>query len=155
MTSGNNFPFHGKSIYLDVNIFIYAIEGYPQFESYLFELFEQIDAGRLQAITSELSLAEALVKPAMNGNIELEKIYTEAIQSTQWLKVIPVTKEILIGAAKIRGKITQLRLPDAIHLMTAKSTLCSSFLTNDKQLKNFVDEMEVVLLSEVIPKVHK
>lgn len=52
--------------YLDANIWIYALEGYPVFIQDLNQLFQSIDQGNLSAVTSELSLAEALVKPCQN-----------------------------------------------------------------------------------------
>jgi predicted nucleic acid-binding protein len=60
---------HGDRIYLDVNIWIYALEGYPAFVQDLTQLFQAIDRGTLAAFTSELSLAEALVKPLQTQNI--------------------------------------------------------------------------------------
>jgi predicted nucleic acid-binding protein len=47
----------GKKVYLDRNIFIYAVEGYDEFSSELNLLFTQFDKGILQAVTSELTLA--------------------------------------------------------------------------------------------------
>ena len=57
----------GRRTYLDVNLFIYALEGHPQYLSVVTDLFDAIDRGSLQAVTSELSLAEALVKPRADG----------------------------------------------------------------------------------------
>jgi len=45
----------GSQIYLDANIFIYALEGYPEFFKILTELFEMIDKGKLGAYYSELT----------------------------------------------------------------------------------------------------
>ncbi|MBS0655895.1 MAG: type II toxin-antitoxin system VapC family toxin [Verrucomicrobia bacterium] len=140
----------GTLIYLDVNVFIYALEGYPKFEAFLTELFKRIDNGEIQAVTSELTLAESLVKPMMDGNSRLEKIYLETIQSSQWLQAVPVSRDILISAARLRSNFTHLRLPDAIHLTTAKATQCQTFLTNDKQMKNASDGIQLVLLSEIV-----
>ena len=63
----------GSRIYLDANIFIYALEGYPEFLKILTELFEMIDKGNIQACSSDLTLAETLVKPMMDNNIKLQK----------------------------------------------------------------------------------
>jgi len=63
----------GERVYLDTNVFIYALEEYPRYVQALTELFDSIDAGRLKAITSELTLAEALVKPMMDGNAALQR----------------------------------------------------------------------------------
>ncbi len=35
----------GERVYLDTNVFIYAIEGYPEFVNELNEFFDSIDAG--------------------------------------------------------------------------------------------------------------
>ncbi len=46
----------GKKVYLDTNIFIYALEGYPAFNPFLTALFKAIDEGHILAISSELTL---------------------------------------------------------------------------------------------------
>lgn len=58
----------GKNIYLDTNVFIYALEGYSEYALVLSTLFAAVDQGVIQAFTSELSLAESLVKPMMDNN---------------------------------------------------------------------------------------
>lgn len=59
----------GSRVYLDTNIFIYAVEGYPKFQPELNVLFEAFDDGTLKAITSELTLAEVLVKPLIDNRV--------------------------------------------------------------------------------------
>lgn len=54
------------------------------------------------------------------------------------LKLIPVSKDILIEAARIRAKYNY-RSPDAIHLATAKKLKCESFYGSDKKLRAFKD----------------
>jgi len=49
--------FRGERIYLDTNIFIYALEAYPEYVSALTSLFVAIDEGKIKAVTSELTLA--------------------------------------------------------------------------------------------------
>lgn len=60
---------------LDTNIFIYALEGYPVLRPTLTQLFERIDHGAIQAVTSELTLAEVLVKPLLDRSREREAAY--------------------------------------------------------------------------------
>jgi predicted nucleic acid-binding protein len=138
----------GERVYLDTNIFIYALEGYPDYLDSLTALFSEIDKGKLKAVTSELTLAEVLVKPVMDNNHHLEIIYLETIQSSDNLEVIPIDRQILIEAAKMRAQSTTIHLPDAIHLATARINHCSSFITNDKRLK-FLPDMDVIIFSEV------
>ncbi len=48
----------GTRVYLDTNIFIYAVEGTAEFQDLLNDLFEAFDNGNIKAITSKLTLAE-------------------------------------------------------------------------------------------------
>lgn len=141
----------GKEIYLDANIFIYLLEGYAEFIPLLTQLFGLIDEGVLRGVTSELTIAESLVKPMINKNLALQQIYKNTIQTSATLEVTPVTRDILIAAAALRaefGNANTIRLPDAIHLATAQSMHCKFFLTNDKKLKN-IPGIKVLLISEI------
>lgn len=137
----------GNRVYLDANIWIYALEGYPAFIQDLTQLFQSIDQGNLSVVTSELSLAEALVKPYQNQDLAQQVIYKQFIRSSQQLSVIPVSRDVLIEAARLRASIN-IKLPDAIHAATALLTQCSTFLTNDKRFQ-VVPNLSVVLLSQI------
>jgi len=43
----------GRRLYLDSNIFIYAVEQHPVFSFAVKQIFESIDQGRSEAVTSE------------------------------------------------------------------------------------------------------
>jgi predicted nucleic acid-binding protein len=58
----------GASVYLDANVFIYFLEGFAPASDFLGRLFAEIDAGRIRGVTSELTLAELLVKPIRDAN---------------------------------------------------------------------------------------
>ena len=137
----------GQQIYLDTNVWIYALEGYPSFVPDLTQLFQSIDSGDLTAVTSELTLAEVLVKPLMDGNLERQMAYQQAIKNSNVLYVAPVSRNVLIKAAQLRASVN-LKLPDAIHAATALLTRCSTFLTNDKGFRT-VPGFHVILLSEI------
>lgn len=137
-----------ERVYLDTNVFIYALEGYPDFVDELTELFENFDEGNLRAVTSELTLAEVLVRPFIDGNVERQTAYQQVLQSSQALEVVTVSRDVLIEAARLRS-VSTLRLPDAIHGATARLTECETFLTNDRRLLA-IPGIEVILLSEVI-----
>jgi predicted nucleic acid-binding protein len=139
----------GDRIYLDVNIWIYALEGYPHFRSDLAALFQAIDQGTLTAVTSELALAEALVKPIQDQDQAVQKIYQQAIANRPNVEVRSIDRAILIMAAQLRAT-TKLKLPDAIHAATALNAQCSTFLTNDQGFRHVLP-LPVLLLSELIP----
>jgi predicted nucleic acid-binding protein len=140
--------FQGKRIYLDTNIWIYLLEGYPEFMPLLMPLFKEIDNGSLQAVTSELTVTEVLVKPCIDQNIDLQIMYQRALQSSDVLQVVPVTRQVLIDAARLRAEVN-VKLPDAIHLATALLTTCEIFLSNDKRIKS-VDKLDVVYLADLL-----
>jgi predicted nucleic acid-binding protein len=139
----------GDRIYFDVNIWIYALEGYPDFRSDLAEPFQAIDTGTLTTVTSELALAEALVKPIQDQDPAVQKIYQQAIANRPNVEVRSIDRAILITAAHLRAT-TKLKLPDAIHAATALNAQCSTFLTNDRGFRH-VPSLTVLLLSELIP----
>lgn len=132
--------------YLDTNIFIYAVEAHPEYVETLTRLFEDIEDGVTQAVTSELSLAEALVKPLADGNAKAVRAFERALQSAGCFKVHPVSREVLREAARMRAA-TSLKLPDAIHAATAHLTHCTVFLTNDDRLKR-IKSLQVETLSD-------
>ena len=76
----------GPSVYLDANIFIYAVEGFPGSRTKLGSLFARLDRGDLLGVTSELTLAEVLVKPLRDGNAAVCDVYRRMIQTSPALR---------------------------------------------------------------------
>jgi predicted nucleic acid-binding protein len=145
----------GSCLYLDTNIWIYALEGYADYISFLTDLFGQIDEGNLQAFTSALTLAEVLVKPFMDKNVERQQAYQRTLQNSAHLQIIPITRLILIQSAELRAAENYLKLPDAIHVATALAVHCDAFLTNDKRIRavdpmGTISALPVLQLSDII-----
>ena len=124
----------GKKVYLDTNIFIYAVEDVVEYASTVSALFSLIEDGATAAFTSELTLAEVLPKPFEAGRQDIAEVYQEMLRSSSWLSLVPVERSILIEAARLQGALT-LRLPDAIHVATALATGCDVLLSNDQRLR--------------------
>ena len=140
-------------VYLDTNVFIYALEGLDAFSSELAGLFSLIQTASLQAVTSELTLAEVLVKPLSNNRTDLCSMFEETLRTSAGLQMVPITREILLNAAQLRA-MSGVKLPDAIHIATALTAGCSTFLTNDKDMA-IPSELGVVYLSEVASDLNK
>ena len=121
-------------VYFDTNVFIYALDGHEDYAPVLEQLFGIIFDKGLQVITSELTLAECLVKPVKDSNQEAVQQFENHIQNSGTLTVKPVTRGILKGSAYARSQLS-LKLPDAIHMATAIEHGCKTFITNDKKLK--------------------
>ena len=67
----------GKTAYLDTNLFIYAVEGYEPEQDFVRELFSALERGDFAAATSELTLAELLVKPFELGREDVVSAYSD------------------------------------------------------------------------------
>lgn len=126
----------GARVYVDANAWIYAREPLPKWDD--LRLFLQLaHAGHWRLVTSELSLAEALVRPIRERDRRAQSEFGRALQSDEQLAVAVVSRPILIEAATLRAT-RALEMPDAIHAATAKIARCTHFLTGDEALARAV-----------------
>ena len=137
----------GPSVYLDANLLIYALEDLGDFGQKMRGIFARMDAGELRGVTSELSLAEVLVKPIRDGAGAIRNEYESMLASGGPLTVAPIARAILIRAAELRAG-SSLRLPDAVHAATSESLGCTTFLTNDMGFLT-LPSLPVMLLSDL------
>lgn len=125
-----------RRVYLDSNVIIAALGGDSDHRLAL-QLMEMIDSVASQPtqpyVTSELTLAEVLVRP-MRAQGDLSG-FGNALTTSPWLEVAPVSRNILWGAASLRSQHSGLKLPDAIHIATALAKRCSHVLTADTGLR--------------------
>ena len=98
-------------------------------------------------MTSELTLAECLVKPLQAGDRESAQVYEQCIRPRQNLTVVSVSRNVLIDAAGIRAG-SAAKLADAIHIASSRTQACDVFLTNDQRLRN-VAGLKCLLLTEL------
>lgn len=122
----------GSRVYLDTNLFIYHLENAAPWSDRTEALFRRIDAGEVTGVSSELALAECLVRPFAKRDEREIRAFVNFISDGATLKIAPVTREILIEAARVRAVTgMKLKLFDAIHLATAKLLGCDLLVTND------------------------
>lgn len=122
------------AVYLDSNVFIYAMESAEIEGDLARRWLSGFDTGKLIAVTSELTLAEVLPRPIAAGETELVAGYRRLLEELAILRLVPVRTDILLGAAELRAA-TKISLPDAIHVATATLTRCCGILTNDVRLQ--------------------
>ena len=75
----------GLLVYLDANIIISIVEGYPAHRPVLRDLVQALDDGVFSAVTSELTLAEVLVGPFRAPNRRYEAIYSAILKCDLFL----------------------------------------------------------------------
>lgn len=137
----------GQRVYLDSNIVIYTVEGFADSADQIQSLLKAMNTGEIVAVTSELTLAETLVKPLKDQSLAIQQAYRTFLTPTIALEVIPISRKILEDAAQLRAT-SKLKLPDAIQLATALREQCDSFLTNDDGFKSLNLSL-IKMLSEV------
>lgn len=135
-----------KKVCIDTAPFIYYMEKHPHFGAIVKPIFENIEKGKIEAITSNITLLEVLVQPFRTDNDKLARKYRDILLNAERLTTFEVTHEISENAAKLRAKY-YIRTPDAIQISTAINKNADIFLTNDEALKR-ISDIKVICLSD-------
>lgn len=117
--------------YLDAQILIYSVERHPRHTESLRTLWRAVDEGRLLVYSSELTYLQTLVLPLRREDTRLVADY-EIFFEKAMAAFLPISKPILMEAARLRAAHPFLRTPDALHAATALSAKLDVFLTNDR-----------------------
>lgn len=138
----------GKIIGLDTMVFIYHFEENQIYSSLTFSIFESLEKGNFNGITSVLTLLEILVKPKKENNSLLTERYKLLLETFPNLQVKTLNENIADIASSLRAKYN-LNTPDAIQIATSLEAKANVFITNDATLKK-ISEIKVLLLSEML-----
>ena len=122
-------------VYLDANVFITAFEHAGARSDHAWWILDAVEGGEILGATSEITLAEVLVRPVERGATDLASAYDRMIVSGPNFEVLPVRRDVLIRAAEIRASRTSVKLPDAVHIASAMAMDCTFFVTEDRRLK--------------------
>lgn len=131
-----------KLVGLDSNLFIYHFENNPNFVPFTIKIFDRLSKGTLKAVTSTVSVMEALSYPAPSAVI---KNIQEAFETIPNLNICDVDYKIALEAARIRRE-HKFHLADSIQLATALISKAQAFVTNDRRLKK-LRQLPIILLS--------
>jgi predicted nucleic acid-binding protein len=137
----------GPRVYIDTNIIIYIVEGKDEFALILNALLEAITVSDITAVTSEIIIAETLVKPFKKSDERFQNAYKNFLAPSLNFEIVLVSRDILESSARIRAT-TKLKLPDTIHWATANRCNCDSFLTNDELFKTLSTDV-VKFISDI------
>ncbi len=140
MTLADKIP-DGATVLVDTNPIIYMFEGNPLSAQFV-SVFEAIDAGRIQAVVTPITVAEVVCGPMKTGNEALAERYRYAMCSGIGWSLREMDADIAMLAARLRIQ-HRIKLPDAIQLATAVHEGCQALLTYDK---DFGDATAVCIL---------
>lgn len=136
------------SVYVDANAIIYRVERIQPYLNISAPLWDALEAGQQQIITSELSLLEVLVKPARIQDAALFSLFERVLYETMGFTSVTITRQVLENAARLRVS-ARLTTPDAIHAATALLSECTLFVTNDPAFQR-VPNLPVAILSDEV-----
>jgi len=140
----------GSRICIDTALFIYFIEKDPKYLNIIRPLFTEIDAGKIDAVTSTITLLEVLVLPFKTGNESLAEEYREILLHAEGLTTYEIVHAVSELSSKLRAKYA-IRTPDAIQIAVGIKYGADTFLTNDSDLKK-VKGIRVVILEDFLEK---
>lgn len=118
-------------LYLNTSVFIYFIEEHPRYFEVCDQLFNNLEEGKTEAVTSTLTLTEILVLPYKQQNEELVLKFYSLFTTYPHLTWQPVSLPVADLAAKLRAD-HNLKTPDAIHAASALSSGASCIICNDQ-----------------------
>jgi len=140
----------GLRICIDTAPFIYFIEKNPKYLGLLRPFFAEINAGKIDALTSTITLLEVLVLPFKTKNESLAEKYRDILLYAEGLTTFEIFHEVSELSAKLRAKYS-IRTSDAIQIAVGIIYGADAFLTNDSGLKK-VSDIRVVILEDFLEK---
>jgi predicted nucleic acid-binding protein len=90
-------------VYLDTQCFIYFLEKHPILFPVILPIFEAAMNGDYQIVTSELTLAELLIRPYQLGRSDIAITYREFLADIEIVTLTPISLNMLDKAAAIRA----------------------------------------------------
>ena len=138
----------GKVIGLDTMVFIYHFEENKIYSPLTFSIFESLEKGNFNGVTSILTLLEILVKPKRENNSILTERYKILFETFPNLQMKTLDENIADIASSLRVNYN-INTPDAIQVATSLEVQADVFITNDASLKK-ITEIKVLLLSDML-----
>lgn len=74
-------PPAGGTVYIEASCVIYTVETHPVYGPPLVPLWDEIQAGRLTALSSELTILESLVIPLRTGDAYRQQAFNDLFQN--------------------------------------------------------------------------
>jgi predicted nucleic acid-binding protein len=135
-------------IALDTGVVIYAVEGHPKYLELSHQIFHWIQAPSGKAVTSTITMAEALARPYRLQDIAAVDKFYALLLTYPHLDWIQPTLAIADRSARMRAQYN-LRTPDAFQAATAVTAGATALLSNDPIFRRIPD-LEIAILDEML-----
>jgi predicted nucleic acid-binding protein len=136
-----------RLIALDTMVFVYHLADHPRYSALTTAVLDAVESGRLNAVTTTVTLTEILTAPAKAGDQQALQDYEIFLTRFPNLHIAPLDVEMAREAALVRGE-AGLRTPDAIQVAAARLAGAEAILTNDRRWVGRFDRPAVVLLDD-------
>jgi predicted nucleic acid-binding protein len=127
----------GCTVLIDTNPIIYVLDGHSLAKPFE-QLFADIEAGRVFALVTPITLAEVVAGPLTAGNESLVARYRSALTAGPGWRLREIDADIAVLAARLRAR-HRLRLPDALQLAVAIDENCYALVTHDRDFRRVKD----------------
>lgn len=138
----------GKRVYIDTNILIYffnkEVKCFPLVSVFL----EQCAHRNIFGVVSELVVAEILVQPYRERNLEAIAQIKSFFEQKNFLQVVEHQSGFITESAMLAGE-RGMKLVDAMHFQAGMANRCDFFITHDGNFRSSAS-MEVVQLRDYI-----
>ena len=139
-----------KKIFIDTAPFIYLIEKNEENPQYFDKVTKFLDIccnNEVDFVSSVITVEEYFVFPYKIQSQEYIDLFENLIETLE-VEVVAIDDKIAKRAAQIRAEYKSFKAMDALQLAVALLSGCDLFLTNDKQLKKFM-EIKCITVDEL------
>ncbi len=128
----------GSMIYVDTNVWVYAITADPKFGKKCRQILEELEKGKLDAMISVQVLSE--VSDVLYRRFGFRDTVKHVIAILSYpIELIDLTPDIVVKAAEYSRDYGILPY-DGIHIASAVSSLAAEILSADKEL----DKVDII-----------
>jgi predicted nucleic acid-binding protein len=135
-----------RRIGIDTPVFIYYIEQSSPRASAASDLLRSVEDGRLEAITSVVTLLEVMIRPLRLGRPEIADAYEALLGDIPNLSIVNLDARAARIGAELRATYG-LRTPDAMQIAACLAHGAEAFITNDRRLRR-VTGIDVKVLED-------
>ena len=139
-----------KHVYFDTNPIIHFLNGNTIYFNVCKALFQAVEDQSIYGYSSDLCLAELLVKPLRDNN-HLEIRIIKGFFDDGFFQVLNHDRSTLELSATIRA-MQRLKMIDAVHVATAIQHGCDYIVTADEQIVRNTIGISVINLNQYIQK---
>ncbi len=137
-----------NKVFLDTAPLIYFLDNDERYGLKAQSVLEEILSGGKAIVTSAITCMEYLVYPYRTHNQQKIDVFFEFMNDLA-IPLLPIDAKAAGKAAQIRAEFRDFKAMDSLQLAAAVCAECDTFLTNDKQLRQF-GEIRCVTVEEWI-----